>query len=170
MPAKTVTVLAKDPAQPKRRAAVDARFNVANRLFFRLYQASNLMHRTGTRAVSGHGATTQQWAVMGALSRSRIADVGMSVKELMALLAVSRQSLTMVLNRMEGLGLVERVRLESDGRIRRIRLTASGRSTWQAMLVDIRAYYDAAIEEFTNEDANLFFTLLDRLTTRLVRL
>jgi DNA-binding MarR family transcriptional regulator len=107
---------------------------------------------------------------MGALSRDGVADVGMSVKELMALLAVSRQSLTMVLNRMEGLHLVERVRLETDGRIRRVRLTAAGHATWKLMLVDIRSYYAAAIQDFPTEDAEQLFGLLDRLTLKLGRL
>jgi hypothetical protein len=31
-------------------------------------QASNQLHKTGTRAVAAQGATTQQWAVLGALS------------------------------------------------------------------------------------------------------
>jgi len=44
-------------------------FDVANRVFFRLYQASNLMHRQGTRYVDQYGTTTQQWAVLGALAR-----------------------------------------------------------------------------------------------------
>ncbi len=148
-------------------APVDARFEVANRVFFRLYQASNLMHRTGTRAVSAHGATTQQWAVMGALSRPGVARVGMSVKELMAFLAVSRQSLTIVLNRMEGLGVIERMRLKGDGRIRHVCMTAKGRTTWSKMLVDIHVYYDAAISEFSTADATLLFQLLDRLTRKL---
>lgn len=167
MTAKAATKFRKSVSDDTRRAADKKRFDVANRVFFRLYQASNLMHRTGTRAVAEHGATTQQWAVMGALSRPGVADMGMSVKELMALLDVSRQSLTIVLNRMEGLGLVERVRLETDGRIRRIRLTPLGHRTWVAMLSNIRAYYAAAIAEFSVEDAELLYGLLDRLTSKL---
>jgi MarR family transcriptional regulator, organic hydroperoxide resistance regulator len=170
MSIKSANSAAKAPARPSRNAAAVTRFNVANRVFFRLYQASNLMHRTGTHAVSGHGATSQQWAVMGALSREHIVETGMPVKELMALLAVSRQSLTMVLNRMEGLGLVERVRLESDGRIRRVRLTASGRRTWTAMLTDIGGYYATAIADFSTDDAEQLFQLLNRLTLSLGKL
>ncbi len=56
------------------------RFDVANRLFFRLYQSSNLMHKNGTKAVASFGSTTQQWAVMGALARPRVRNEGMSVK------------------------------------------------------------------------------------------
>lgn len=148
-----------------RRTAETSRFELGNRIFFRLYQSSNLMHRTGTRAVAAHGATTQQWAVMGALSRRT--DEGMSVKDLMAFLAVSRQSLTIVLNRLEGLNLVERVRTKGDGRVRRIRLTGYGSHAWTRMLLDIRAYYADALDQFTDEEAETFFLLLDRLTKRL---
>ena len=167
MSTKTATRIVKPAAQSNRRAPGDARFDVANRLFFRLYQASNLMHRTGTRAVAGHGATTQQWAVMGALSRAGIVETGMPVKELMAMLAVSRQSLTIVLNRMEGIGVVERMRLATDGRIRRVRLTAAGRVTWDKMLLEIRNYYTVAIADFSTEEAGQLFALLDRLAAKL---
>lgn len=143
------------------------RYDAANRVFFRLYQASNLMHRTGTRAVAAHDATTQQWAVMGALSRPAVARSGMSVKNLMAFLAVSRQSLTVALNRLEGLRLVERARPDSDGRVRHIRLTETGRTTWRAMRRDIRAYYTAALSDFSREEAEQLFALLDRLTRAL---
>ena len=59
------------------RAAV-TRAEMANRLFFRLYQCSNMLHKTGTRAVEAEGLTTQQWAVLGALSRNS-AQGGVSV-------------------------------------------------------------------------------------------
>jgi MarR family transcriptional regulator, organic hydroperoxide resistance regulator len=170
----TTRLLARQPARPPKRVASktvhDDRFETANRVFFRLYQASNLMHRTGTRAVSEHGATTQQWAVMGALARPAAADAGLSVKDLMAFLCVSRQSLTLVLSRLERLGIVERARTESDGRVRRIQLTAKGRRTWALMLADIGAYYAAALQDFTPAEAEALFRLLDRLTLRLGRM
>jgi DNA-binding MarR family transcriptional regulator len=148
----------------------EARFDVANRLFFRLYQASNLMHKTGSRAVAEYGTTTQQWAVLGALSRPATAQQGVTVKELMEFLMVSRQNLTAVLNRLEASGLIERTRGAEDGRIRRVRLTAKGVRTWSRMLVDIRAYYGAATADFTSEEGLLLFRLLDRLTKRLSQL
>src|SRR4029453_8410998 len=46
-----------------------ARIELANRVFFRLYQCANMLHKTGTKAVESEGLTTQQWAVLGALSR-----------------------------------------------------------------------------------------------------
>ena len=52
----------------------DAQFEMANRLFFRLYQCANMLHKTGSRAVEAEGLTTQQWAVLGALSREQARD------------------------------------------------------------------------------------------------
>jgi DNA-binding MarR family transcriptional regulator len=141
----------------------EARFDIANRLFLRLYQASNLMHRTGTRAVSGFGATTQQWAVLGALSRPAARARGMTVKELAGFLMVSRQNLTAVLDRLEAAGHIARERAPGDGRLRHVRLTPAGARVWEAMLLAIRAYYAQALEGFTTEECVTLFRLLDRL-------
>jgi len=147
-----------------------ARFDTANRLFLRLYQASNLLHKTGTKAVSHYGATTQQWAVLGALSRPAARDHGLTVKELLAFLMVSRQNLTAVLDRLETAGLVERTRIAGDGRLRHIRLTSQGVDTWRAMQDSIRTYYDTALSGFPTEDVVQLFRLLDRLKTGLARI
>jgi MarR family transcriptional regulator, organic hydroperoxide resistance regulator len=154
-------------AEPKRPAD---RSDIANRLFFRLYQASNLMHKTGTSAVSSFEVTTQQWAVLGALARPKSVGLGLSVKELMEFLMVSRQSLTAILDRMEAAGLVERVRTEGDGRLRHVRLTETGTKTWAEMWPSIQGFYDAALADFTIEESYLLMRLLDRLRTGLAKL
>jgi MarR family transcriptional regulator, organic hydroperoxide resistance regulator len=162
--------LAKIPPDSLNREAAVARFDIANRLFLRLYQASNLMHKTGTKAVSRFNATTQQWAVLGALSRPAARDQGMTVKELIAFLMVSRQNLTAVLDRLEGAGLVERVRAVGDGRLRHVRLTPEGDRVWSDMLTSIRRYYEDALAGFSTEECLLLFRLLDRLRDGLGRI
>lgn len=160
-----------DQASASAAAEEQARFDVANRLFLRLYQASNLMHKTGTKAVGDFGATTQQWAVLGALSRPAVRDRGMTVKQLIGFLMVSRQNLTAVLDRLEQAGLVERVRTAgADGRLRHVRLTSQGIDTWGAMLGSIRRYYDSALDGFSTEECVLLFKLLDRLRDGLSRM
>jgi MarR family transcriptional regulator, organic hydroperoxide resistance regulator len=146
------------------------RGDINNRLFFKLYQASNLMHKTGTSAVSAFGSTTQQWAVLGALSRSQAQPLGLTVKELMEYLMVSRQSLTAILDRLEAAGLVDRTRAERDGRLRHVRLTDKGRETWAEMRPRIRSYYEAALAEFSMEESYLLMRLLDRLSGGLAKL
>jgi DNA-binding MarR family transcriptional regulator len=143
------------------------RFEIANRLFFRLYQASNLLHKTGSRSVGEFGTTTQQWAVLGALSRPAARDRGMTVKELIEFLLLSRQNLTAVLNRLQRQGLIERTRIAEDGRVRRIRLTKQGTATWARMLININDYYQTALDGFTTDESRTLYRLLDRLKSRL---
>lgn len=156
---KPVATIDETPDEPS--------FEVANRLFFRLYQCSNLMHKNGTRFMSDYGSTTQQWAVLGALARPRVRAQGMSVKDLIEFLLLSRQNLTAVLDRLETRGWVERVKDPEDGRSRLITLTAKGEKTWAQMLNSIKAFYGAALEDFSLEDQILLYRLLDRLKDKL---
>jgi DNA-binding MarR family transcriptional regulator len=142
-------------------------FDVANRVFFRLYQASNLMHKQGTRYVGKFGTTTQQWAVLGALARPLVRDDGMTVKDLIEFLDVSRQNLTAVLDRLEGRGWIKRMKDKDDGRSKRIRLTGEGKSTWARMQEPIEAFYTAALNSFSHDDQLTLYRLLDRLKTTL---
>jgi MarR family transcriptional regulator, organic hydroperoxide resistance regulator len=144
-------------------------FELANRLFFRLYQASNLMHKQGTRYVARFDSTTQQWAVLGALARPLVRDGGMTVKELIEFLEVSRQNLTAVLDRLERRRWIKRVKDRDDGRSRRIRLTGEGKSTWTRMLAPIEAFYAEALASFGRDDQLALYRLLDRLKTALTK-
>ena len=129
-----------------------ARIELANRLFFRLYQCANLLHKTGTRAVQEEGLTTQQWAVMGALSRPKVKN-GMGMGELTRYLMVSRQNLSAVLKRMEAAGHIQVVPGEHDRRSRSITMTKAGRQVWmQQALPKIHAYYEQALRDFSVSD------------------
>jgi len=129
-----------------------AHLELANRLFFRLYQCANMLHKTGTRAVEEEGLTTQQWAVLGALSRPA-AQGGMSVGDLARYLMVSRQNLSGVISRMEAAG---HLLNQPDGRDRRARLVSmstSGRVLWeQHAQAKISAYYAEALDGFSIND------------------
>ena len=142
-------------------------FDIANRLFFRLYQSSNLLHKNGTRQLGTFGATTQQWAVLGALARPAIRARGMTVKDLVAYLMLSRQNLTAVLDRLESRGWVERVKDPDDGRNRLIRMTAAGDGVWVAMQAPIKDFYDRALGALSPEESMQLLHLLDRLRTGL---
>lgn len=132
--------------------AAATRRELANRLFFRLYQCANMLHKTGTRAVESEGLTTQQWAVLGALSRPQAQD-GMSVGELARYLMVSRQNLSGLIGRMERDGHVAVAQDGQDRRARRITMTASGRRLWQRQaLPKIYAYYDQVLADFSITD------------------
>ncbi len=133
------------PADPVRMA-------LANRLFFRLYQCANMLHKTGSRALEAEGLTTQQWAVLGALSRPEAAE-GMTVNDLAAYLMVSRQNLSGVLRRMEGNGHLVGPADQRDKRARRITLTADGREVWERRaLPQIHRYYERAVAGLSDDD------------------
>ena len=128
------------------------RIDLANRLFFKLYQCANMLHKTGTKAVEAQGLTTQQWAVMGALSRSE-ATQGMGVGDLARYLLVSRQNLAGLLTRMEAAGYVQMLTDPSDKRARLVQLTEAGQKVWQHdAAVSIAAYYEQALEGFSSND------------------
>ena len=138
-----------------------AKMELANRLFFRLYQCANMLHKTGSRAVEREGLTTQQWAVLGALSRDE-AQAGVSIGDLARYLMVSRQNLAGLLSRMERDG---HIAIAPDARDRRARLvvmTERGRHVWSALArPKIRAYYDEVLADFSiNDAAHLLHYLL----------
>lgn len=147
-----------------------ARMELANRLFFRLYQCANMLHKTGTRAVEEHGLTTQQWAVLGALSRPE-AEGGMSVGDLARYLMVSRQNLSGLISRMERAG---HIGMAPDGRDRRSRLitmTELGSAVWNKEAIPkIHAYYEQALMDFSIGDISHTLHYLLKLLENMKRL
>lgn len=147
-----------------------ARMELANRLFFKLYQCANLLHKTGSKAVESEGLTTQQWAVLGALSRTE-AQGGISVGDLARYLMVSRQNLSGVIGRMERDG---HICIAQDGRDRRsrlIRMTESGKHVWLDLAQPkIHAYYEQALDEFSLGDITHTVHYLMKLLDNMERL
>ncbi len=136
----------------KAKSSEIVRSELANRLFFKLYQCANLLHKTGTKAVESEGLTTQQWAILGALSRTGAAQ-GMNMGDLARYLMVSRQNLSGVLGRMERDGRIEVVTDTRDRRSRLIRITEAGWKVWSEQAQPkIHDYYQAALDGFSISD------------------
>jgi len=111
-----------------------------------------MLHKTGSRAVEAEGLTTQQWAVLGALSRKAAQD-GLSIGDLARYLMVSRQNLAGLVGRMERDGHVAIVQDERDRRSRLVTMTESGRHVWQDLArPKIHAYYDQVLQDFSVND------------------
>lgn len=146
------------------------RMELANRLFFRLYQCANMLHKTGTRAVEKEGLTTQQWAVLGALSRPE-AEGGMSVGDLARYLMVSRQNLSGLISRMERDGHIGSAPDGRDRRSRLVTMTESGREVWimQAQ-PKINHYYEQALAGFSVSDITHSLHYLLKLLENMKRL
>ena len=150
--------------------ALSARMELANRLFFRLYQCANMLHKTGTRAVEAEGLTTQQWAVLGALSRPKAHD-GMSVNELARYLMVSRQNLAGVINRLERAGHLKSTPDARDRRSRLVTMTRSGSHVWQAQaLPKIFEYYEQVLADLSFNDITHTLHYLLKILANMQRL
>ncbi len=143
---------------------------LANRLFFRLYQCANMLHKTGTRAVEAEGLTTQQWAVLGALSQPQ-AEGGISVGDLARYLMVSRQNLSGLISRMERDGHLSTAPDGRDRRSRLVTMTESGRKVWVTQaLPKIHAYYEQALADFSISDLTHTLHYLLKLLDNMKRL
>lgn len=129
-----------------------------------------MLHKTGSRAVEKEGLTTQQWAVLGALSRPE-AEGGMSVGNLARYLMVSRQNLSGLISRMERDG---HIRTAPDGRDRRSRLvtmTESGGDVWMVQAQPkIHDYYEQALAGFSISDITHALHYLLKLLDNMKRL
>lgn len=130
----------------------DTKMALANRLFFRLYQCANMMHKTGSCTFKEEGLTTTQLAILGALSREK-AKGGMSMGALAHRLMVSRQVLSGLISRMERDGHVAVAPSEQDRRSRVVTMTEAGRHVWQVLAQPkIRAYHDEILANFSVDD------------------
>lgn len=143
--------------------------DINNRLFFRLFQASNTLHTKGTQALESLGVTTGKWSVLGALSRPQAKD-GMSIGDLSRYLLVSRQHLSGVLSRLEQEGLIERVTGAADRRSRNICMTSQGEALWQSMEEPIRSFYAGALKGFSFDDRLEFIHYISRLQRNMAQL
>lgn len=142
---------------------------INNRLFFRFFQAANTLHTKGSQAMESVGVTTQQWSVLGALSRPQAAN-GMGVSELSRYLLVSRQNLAGLLNRLERDGLIERAASEEDRRSVKVKLSAKGEETWVALADPIRAFYDHSLKGFSFDDRLQFIHYISLLQRNMSKL
>lgn len=142
---------------------------INNRLFFRLFQVANTLHTKGTQAIEEFGVTTQQWSVLGALSRPKAAQ-GMSVNELSRFLLVSRQNLTGVLSRLEQNGWIERTTDTEDRRSRKVKLSAEGERLWAQLQEPIHRFYDQALKDLSFDDRLAFIHYFNKLQANMSKL
>jgi DNA-binding MarR family transcriptional regulator len=155
----------KDLSTEKNLAAME----ISNRLFFRFFQAANTLHTMGTNALSEFGVTTQQWSVLGALSRPQASD-GMSINDLSRFLLMSRQNLTGLLNRLERDGYIERLTSEEDRRSRKVKMSAKGDALWVALADPIHTFYDNALKGFSFDDRLQFIHYISLLQRNMSKL
>ena len=142
---------------------------INNRLFFRLFQVANTLHTKGTRALEAFGVTTQQWSVLGALSRPQALE-GMSINDLSHFLLMSRQNLTGLLSRLERDGLIERGVSAEDRRSRKVKLSPKGDALWLQLQDPIHAFYDQSLKDLSFDDRLAFIHYFTKLQTNMSKM
>lgn len=116
------------------------------------------------------GLTTQQWAVLGALSRPE-AEGGMSVGDLARYLMVSRQNLSGLISRMERDGHIASAPDGRDRRSRLVTMTESGRDVWIVQArPKINSFYEQALADFSIGDITHALHYLLKLLDNMKRL
>ena len=130
-----------DIAKNNSDSATATKMELANRLFFRLYQCANMLHKTGSRAVEAEGSRPSNGRCWAPVSR-KAAEGGMSVGDLARYLMVSRQNLAGLIGRMERDGHLAVAPDTRDRRSRIVTMTEAGRHVWRDLaLPKIHAYY-----------------------------
>lgn len=132
---------------------------VPNRLFFRLFQTGNTLHRQVQKEMK---ISTVQWAVLGALSRTDN-GTGISFNQLTEYLVVSRQNLDGVLKRMERDDHVRRIPNPEDGRARLVILTDNGRRYWEQLQSKILHFYQQGMKSLSFDDSVSLLHLLNKM-------
>lgn len=133
-----------------------------NRLFFRLLQVANTLNTQATKIVEPLGITSQQWSVIGALSRYQ-KDGGISVNDLSQYLRVSRQNISEILRRLERSRLIRRSQGNHDSRERMIELTPTGLRLWKSLRSVAKPFHAEALQDFTEPERVQFLEMLIKL-------
>lgn len=134
-----------------------------NRLFFRLFQASNIYERKAQQELGFSGI---QGALLGALCTGPTSGIPLS--ELVEYLAVSRQNLDGVLKRLERQEFVERVEDPRNRRTKMVRITRAGRRAWDSLFANSLVFYRQGTQGLSLEAKRQFVDMLGR-TTRSLR-
>lgn len=138
---------------------------IHNRLFFRLFQASNTLDRQCQKEL---GISSIHWSVLGALSRPSVKS-GMTFSDLTSYLGVSRQSLDGVLKRLERDGEVVRVSDTQDRRVKNVALTEKGQQSWIELQAKISQFYQQTFDGFSFDDMVTFVHLINKLNDSMAR-
>ena len=107
-----------------------------------------------------HDSTLPRFDVMSALDRFRD---GLRMSDLSARLRVSNGSVTGIVERLVGEGLVERTAVDGDRRAMRVRLTPEGIARFAEMAAEHETWVDAKLAAFSAAELDTLIKLLDRI-------
>lgn len=127
-------------------------------------QLANLLNRRLTPVFEKAGVTPQQWAVLSAIASS---DGPTTLAAVARRLAVSKQNMTGMMDRLEQLGLIERAEDPHDLRSSRVELSRRGRTLIDKVGPAYEEWRDSLAAELSERDLRLVVRAVNRLIARL---
>jgi len=128
-----------------------------------LHDAARLLKREFERRARDHALTLMQWRVLGTLSR----DGGLTQKALGVRVEASPMTITDILDRLEGLGLVRREPDPSDSRAKRVSITEAALPVIDEMRSLAGEVYDQALRGIAPADRDALIRALGQITANL---
>ena len=143
---------------------IEEKFKLENQLCFRLYTASRLITQVYHPLLSEHGLTYPQYLVLLVLWEKDEQPVNDIAKRLV----LETNTVTPLLKRMEGEGIVTRSQGKKDARQTIVKLTKKGRDL-QKKLTDVPETVGSAVicESVTPETVPGLFCMLDDIIKQL---
>ena len=131
-------------------------------LLYLLARASSLVSGQFHERLRPHGLDVAGWRILATLSDGD----GLSVGELAASVLFQQPTLTKMIDRMEGEGLVERRREDRDRRKVRVFITAEGRRKVRGVLSAAKAHEAEILNGYTVEESRSLKAVLRTLIER----
>jgi DNA-binding MarR family transcriptional regulator len=127
------------PSSPQRSEAIDL---VASNLLGRAARLTRLLMRSGA-----HNVSRTEVGVLATL-----ADGPRRITQLAMTEALAQPTVTQLVDKLEGRGLVTRARSDDDGRVVLVAITDAGRATLEEVRTEIRANMRAALVDLPDAE------------------
>jgi DNA-binding MarR family transcriptional regulator len=144
------------PLDPPELAGVDP---LSMRVLSSYRKTTHLNRQLFARLAAGKGGHPGRTMVLGMIERYD----GISQRDLAEKMHLARPTVTIMLQKMEAEGIIERWDDPEDQRLTRIRLTDAGRAQSAGMHDAYVAYIDSTIGSLSEDDRTEFARLLDLL-------
>jgi len=121
--------------------------------------AGNAFFRGADRNLAGIGLSFREFQALMTLAESG----QLSMVDLANDLNITQAGTTSVVDRLEGNGLVERVRSKKDRRVINIRVTGKGRKTFEQALRVYKSFIERTFSPLTDQEVGLLAVAFDKI-------
>lgn len=132
---------------------------------YRIAQTSNKITQSLSNVLKDFDIAPEQRAILDFIDQ----DDSLSQNELSLALGKDKTTVSRTLDALEKREYILRVPNLEDKRVKAISLTAKGKKVLDKTNIIIENFRDAMIEDFSQEDINTIFNLLDKLSKNIER-